>query len=59
MNLSENQQSPAQAALYGMKHGPNTANMNCLLKIIHYSPDPGLPWNKTAGVFRVETNDHQ
>ena len=30
---SENQQSPAQAELYGMKHGLTTANINCRIKI--------------------------
>ena len=71
MNFFENQQSPAQEILYGMKHDPHTANAICRIKIIqckqwtpmhfsmHYNPDPGRPWNNTAGVFRVETNDHQ
>ena len=33
MNFLENQQSPAQAILYGMKHDPNAANMICRIKI--------------------------
>ena len=71
MIFSENQQSPAQAILYGMKHDPHTANAICRIKIIHckqwtpmhfsmhYNADPGRPWNNTPGLFRVETNGHQ
>ena len=71
MNFSENQQSPAQTILYGMKHDPNTANTICRIKVIqckqrthmhfsmHYNADPGRSWNNTPGVFRAETNDHQ
>ena len=72
MIASENQQSPAQAELYGMKHGLTTANINFaesrshnenqwtpMQFSMHSNPNRGRSWNNTPCVFRAEANDHQ